>query len=175
MKERNPILVFVFGFITLGIYTLYRAVVTKTEMNRLGEKIPTAWIILIPIVGYIWWYWKYSEGVEHVTKGKLNGILAFILLYLLGSIGEAIVQDSFNQVNAIPVTNAGTVSPNQTIASPEVTATNGATGALTAQDVFPNDNPVTQAEQPTATSTSEDTTPPNPPTEISGTGPTGSV
>jgi hypothetical protein len=71
-------------------------------MNKLGTSIPTAWIWLIPIVGQIWWYWKYSEGVEHVTGGKMSGVLAFILLWLLGAIGQAIIQDSFNKISGAP-------------------------------------------------------------------------
>lgn len=98
MKNRSPIAVFFLGLVTLGIYAWYWAVKTKGEMNKLGEQIPTAWIWLIPLVGGIWWYWKYSEGVEHVTHQKLSGVLAFILLYLLGNIGQAIIQDYFNKL-----------------------------------------------------------------------------
>ncbi len=73
-------------------------------MNALGADIPTAWLIIVPLVN-IWWLWKYSEGVEKVTGGKLSGVLAFILLWVLGPIGGAIVQDSFNNnVAASPAT-----------------------------------------------------------------------
>ncbi len=97
MKNRNPLAVFFLPFVTFGIYSLYWAVKTKGEMNQRGATIPTAWLIIVPFVN-IWWLWKYSEGVEKVTDGKLSGVLAFILLWLLGSIGAAIVQDSFNKV-----------------------------------------------------------------------------
>lgn len=100
MQQRNPIAVFLLPFITLGIYSWYWLVKTKGEMNKLGENIPTAWIWLIPIVGILWWLWKYSEGVEHVSKEKTSGVLAFILLWLLGSIGQAIIQDTFNKISA---------------------------------------------------------------------------
>ena len=122
MKQRSPITVFLLGLITIGFYSWYWAVKTKGEMNKLGEKIPTAWIWLIPIVGSIWWYWKYSEGVEHITHQKISGILAFVVLYLLGSIGQAIIQDSFNKVDSslaappIPIMTgqqAGAVTPSQ--------------------------------------------------------------
>ena len=104
MKQRNPIAVFILGLVTFGIYSLYWAVKTKGEMNRMGERIPTAWMILIPFIGAIWWFWKYSEGVGHVTKEKMSGIMAFILLLLLGNIGQAIVQDYFNKITVeVPV------------------------------------------------------------------------
>ena len=99
MKKRNPFLVFFLPFITLGIYSWYWFVSTKNAMNKTGEHIPTAWIWLIPFFGGIWWYWKYSEGVGHVTKEKLSGVLAFILMLLLGSIGHAIIQDYFNKIS----------------------------------------------------------------------------
>jgi len=120
MKNRDPIAVFALGFITLGLYSWYWAVKTKGEMNKLGETIPTAWIWLIPIVGSIWWYWRYAEGVEHVTKEKMSGVLAFVVMRLLGMIGQAIVQDSFNKVGsdtAVPTTMAPPTDTPETPAS----------------------------------------------------------
>ena len=103
MKQRSPIAVFLLGLITGGLYSWYWIVKTKGEMNKLGEKIPTAWVWLIPFVS-IWWLWKYSEGVEHVTGEKLSAVLTFVLLFLLGIIGHAIVQDSFNKIIAVAPT-----------------------------------------------------------------------
>ena len=127
MKKRSPIAVFLLGLITLGLYSWYWAVKTKGEMNARGEKIPTAWIWLIPFVGTWWWYWKYAEGVEHVTQEKINAVLAFILLILLGSIGEAIIQSFFNKVDEstvpTPAPVAGQpVSPAPASFSPQSTA-----------------------------------------------------
>src|SRR5690348_10833822 len=108
MKQRNPIAVALLPFITFGIYGIYWEVKTKGEMNTLGANIPTAWLLIVPIVN-IWWIWKYSEGVDHVTGGKLQSVLAFILLWLLGPIGAAIIQDSFNKnVAATPSVVEGT-------------------------------------------------------------------
>src|SRR5690554_4662556 len=99
MKQRKPVAVLLLPFVTFGIYSWYWAVKTKGEMNARGEQIPTAWIWLIPFVGSVWWYWKYAEGVEHVTNKKMEGVMAFVLLMLLGSIGEAIIQDAFNKIS----------------------------------------------------------------------------
>jgi hypothetical protein len=66
-------------------------------MNTQGAKIPTAWLILIPIVN-IWWVWKFSEGVDHTTKGGLSAGVTFLLLWLLSLIGVAIVQSALNKV-----------------------------------------------------------------------------
>jgi hypothetical protein len=109
MKQRSPIAVFLLPVVTFGIYSWYWLVKTKGEMNKMGEDIPTVIIWLIPFVGSIWWLWKYSEGVEHVTHEKLGGVLSFVLLFLLGTIGQAIIQDSFNKTTAVNVVNQATV------------------------------------------------------------------
>jgi len=98
MKNRNPVTVALLGLVTCGIYSWYWLVKTKGEMNKLGEKIPTAWLWLIPFVGTIIWLWKYSEGVVKVTNSKMSSILSFVLLLLTGIIGQAIIQDAFNKV-----------------------------------------------------------------------------
>lgn len=110
MKNRSPIAVLLLPFVTLGIYSLYWLVVTKDEMNKLGANIPTAWLLIVPLVN-IWWYWKYCEGVERVTNGKLNGVLTFILFLLIGSIGEAIVQSFFNEVGTATVASPLAAAP----------------------------------------------------------------
>lgn len=102
MKQRNPIVVILLSFITLGIYSIVWEVKTKNEMNKLGSSIPTAWLIIVPIVS-IWWLWKYSQGVEKTTNGDTSGVLAFVLLFLLGLIGIAIVQYEFNKVDDQPM------------------------------------------------------------------------
>ncbi|MEM0473555.1 MAG: DUF4234 domain-containing protein, partial [Candidatus Aenigmatarchaeota archaeon] len=45
MKKRNIFLLYLFGFLTFGIYFIYWMVATKNEINSLGAKIPTAWLI----------------------------------------------------------------------------------------------------------------------------------
>ena len=102
MKQRNPIAVFLLSFVTCGLYGWYWLVKTKGELNASNQdnpRIPTAWVWLIPVVGVIWWLWKYSEGVEKLTKGKCSQVISFILLFLLNVIGMAILQDFFNKSN----------------------------------------------------------------------------
>ena len=105
VKKRNPLAVFLLPFVTFGIYSWYWAVKTKGELNRQGENIPTAWIWLIPVVGGFIWYWKYSQAVENVTHEKMSGPLAFVLLVLLGNVGQAIVQDTYNKLEGSSQTN----------------------------------------------------------------------
>jgi hypothetical protein len=100
MNKRSPIGVFFLSIFTLGIYIIIWRVKTKGEMNRLGSNIPTAWLMIIPFVN-IWWLWEYAGGVEKVTNKAMSQVVAFILLFLLSAIGDAIIQDSFNKVNLV--------------------------------------------------------------------------
>jgi len=99
MQQRSPFLVFLLSLITFGIYGIVWYVNTKNEMNARGAQIPTAWLLIIPIVN-IYWVWKYSEGVELVTNKDMSTAVAFILLFLLGIIGMAIIQSKFNSIAA---------------------------------------------------------------------------
>lgn len=98
MTKRSPIAVFFLSIFTLGIYILVWRVKTKREMNRLGSNIPTSWLMIIPLVN-IWWLWEYGAGVEKVTNKAMSQVVAFILLFLLSAIGDAIIQDAFNKVD----------------------------------------------------------------------------
>jgi len=97
MQYRNPIMVILLSIITFGIYSLVWVVTTKNQMNAKGAQIPTAWLLIIPFVN-IWWYWKFCEGVELVTNEGMGTVVAFLLIYLLGAIGEAIIQNELNKV-----------------------------------------------------------------------------
>lgn len=97
MTKRSVIAVLLLTCVTFGIYGLVWMVKTKNEMNTQGASIPTAWLLIVPVVS-IWWMWKYAGGVEHVTRGKSSQVIAFILLFVLGVIGMAIIQDAFNKV-----------------------------------------------------------------------------
>ena len=97
VQKRSPIAVFLLPFITFGIYSWYWQVKTKGELNRSGcSHIPTAWVWLIPFVGFIYWDWKYAVATDEYTNQRCSKGVAFVLLFLLGTIGQAIVQNYFN-------------------------------------------------------------------------------
>jgi hypothetical protein len=121
MQKRSPITVALLILVTFGIYGIVWQVKTKGEMNKLGANIPTAWLLIIPLVN-IYWLWKYSEGVEQTTKGQMSAILSFVLLYLLSIIGAAVVQDSFNKIGSVPA-QATTAPQDASPATPETSAT----------------------------------------------------
>jgi hypothetical protein len=119
MKQRNPLAVFFLPMVTFGIYSFVWEVKTKNEMNKLGSDIPTAWLLIVPLVNY-YWLWKYSLGVEKTTNGNTSAVMAFVLLFVLGAIGMAIIQNEYNKLGDnqslasapgawTPPTNDGTV------------------------------------------------------------------
>jgi hypothetical protein len=96
MSNRSVVMVIILSLVTFGIYPIYWYVKTKDEMVQAGADIPTAWLLIVPIVN-IYWTWKWCGGVEVVTRGKTTQVIAFILVALLSVIGMAIIQASFNQ------------------------------------------------------------------------------
>lgn len=95
MQRRSVAAVIILTFITFGIYALVWFVKTKNEMVKEGADIPTAWLLIVPIAS-IYWMWKWAGGVEKVTGGKQGQAINFVLVFLLGIIGMAIVQSSLN-------------------------------------------------------------------------------
>jgi len=96
VTKRSVAAVIILSIITFGIYALVWMVKTKGEMVKAGADIPTAWLIIVPIAS-IYWMWKWAGGVEHVTGGKFSQVIAFILLFVLGLIGMAIIQAELNK------------------------------------------------------------------------------
>ncbi|MBG0738548.1 DUF4234 domain-containing protein [Paeniglutamicibacter antarcticus] len=108
MKHRSPAAPLLLPIITFGIYAIVWQVKTKNEMNRAGAAIPSAWMLVVPIVSIIW-IWKYASGVEKFTGGSMGRHAAFWLLLLLGGIGAAVVQNQFNVTLGRPESAMATV------------------------------------------------------------------
>ncbi len=96
MTRRDPIALILLTIVTLGFYGVFWFYWTKNEMNARGADIPTFVLYIIPLVHW-YWAWKWCEGVEKVTDRRMSGGTAFLLVFFLGIIGGAIVQNSFNQ------------------------------------------------------------------------------
>ena len=165
MKHRSPLAVFFLTFITLGIYGIVWYVKTKNEMKAQGTEIPTAWLLIIPFINW-WWLWKYSKGVAKVSSDKMSGAVAFLLLFLLGGIGMAIVQSTFNGLGA----PAASQAPASTQPAADASAPASAAPATDAAAAAP----ATDASAPAASSSpapaSTDQTPPasSTPPQVSG-------
>jgi cytochrome bd-type quinol oxidase subunit 2 len=107
MTKRSPVTVLILTLITLGIYGLVWHVQTKNEMNRAyATAIPTAWLILVPIVGALYWMWKWSEGAEKATG--TSAVSSFLLMMLVPFVGIPVMVARFN--DAKPATTLGSSS-----------------------------------------------------------------
>jgi cytochrome bd-type quinol oxidase subunit 2 len=95
MTHRSPITIILLTVLTLGIWALVWQVQTKTEMNRAyGANIPTAWLLLVPIAGALYWAWKWSEGAEKATG--MSGVSVFLLMMLVPIVGIPVMVSKFN-------------------------------------------------------------------------------
>ncbi len=96
--------------IVSGFYSLYWLIDTARVLRReTGERIPLAILLVIPLANY-WWMWRYGSAAEKYTSGKVQGVLGFILLALLGPIGMGILQDSYNKHSHLPDQNQPTLA-----------------------------------------------------------------
>lgn len=103
MQKRNPFVILLLSIVTFGLYAIYWSVVTKGEANKAGAQIPTAWLIIIPLVN-IYWYWKLAEGIGQVTNQQVSPIAVFLLIFFLGALGIVIVQFMLNGASVQPQT-----------------------------------------------------------------------
>jgi uncharacterized protein DUF4234 len=104
MKNRSPIVVVLLSLITLGIYALYWQVSTKNEMNRnYNAGIPTAWLLLVPFIGPLFWGWKWATGAEKATG--MSGAVVFLLMILIPIVGIPVMVSKFNEAR-IPALGA---------------------------------------------------------------------
>lgn len=80
-QYRNLVVTFLLTIFTLGIYFIYWSKVTKDELNELGGKIPTAFLVIIPGANIYFWY-KYSQAfVKYVLKSKNESdVLAYCIV-----------------------------------------------------------------------------------------------
>lgn len=97
IQKRDIVVVYLLSIITFGIYGIYWEVKTKEEINSLGGDIPTAWLLIIPIAN-IYWLYKYADAFSRLVKKDNNGILWFIVFWMIGIIMPAVVQSDLNKI-----------------------------------------------------------------------------
>src|SRR5215468_3237040 len=98
MSKRSIPVLIILNLLLPLIYHFYWLYATKHEMTDRGAEIPTTLLAFIPFVNY-YWIWKWSVGVEHVTRGRMTAPIAFVLIFFIGwMIGPAIIQATLNEV-----------------------------------------------------------------------------
>ncbi len=90
VKEREPILVLVFNFITCGIYYIYYQMATQDELNPVaddGYKTSGLAVVLLSIVTfgiyYIYWLYKTTKRADAITNR--NMFLPTTLLWIIAN------------------------------------------------------------------------------------------
>jgi hypothetical protein len=95
-KHRSPAWCIVWSFVTL-IYIWYWLVTTKTDLNAktTGRKCPTAWFWLIPVVGCLYWNYRYAEVVADIFGESEIG--TFLLVTIFPMIATGVLQSKYNK------------------------------------------------------------------------------
>jgi hypothetical protein len=97
IKKRNPVWVVIFSIITLGIYLIYWFVQTKNEMNFLGAKIPSAWLLIVPLAN-IYLIYRYCDAFSEYVKKDNLGVVWFLVFCACGPVLPIIVQVELNKL-----------------------------------------------------------------------------
>ncbi len=98
LTERNLWKMICLMVVTFGIYMIYWLVVTKCELNKSGAEIPSAWLLIIPLV-QIYFLYKFAEGYCAVVFNSQSQTIAhFLVITLILPIGELIFQSNINKI-----------------------------------------------------------------------------
>ena len=97
IKKRNPVWVVIFSIITLGIYLIYWFVQTKEEINSLGAKIPSAWLLIVPLAN-IYLIYRYCDAFSEYVKKDNLGVVWFLVFCACGPVLPIIVQVELNKL-----------------------------------------------------------------------------
>lgn len=80
MKHRSLVTVGFLPFLTLGVYGIVWHVRTKGEIVQGGGHVPTAWLMILPVVNF-YWLWKYYKAGAQITAGDIKAGRLFALVF----------------------------------------------------------------------------------------------
>ena len=98
MRRRSGLAVLVLSLASALAFCVVWLVQTRRDMVRLGARIPTPWLLVTPITA-LYFAWCWAEGARHVTAGRIATTSAFFSLCLLGPLGMARLQRTFNALS----------------------------------------------------------------------------
>ncbi len=98
IKKRNIFLIYILSILTLGIYFIYWLVSTKNEINKSEAKIPTAWLLILPIIN-LYWLYKYCNGFAKLKKSNITISLFLLSIISLGILMPIIIQLGLNKLS----------------------------------------------------------------------------
>ncbi|MDR0462865.1 MAG: hypothetical protein LBG64_01430 [Pseudomonadales bacterium] len=97
MKNRSPIVVaLVLPLVTCFLYPIYWFIVTGNEMSQRGVDLPAIWWVFIPGLNLVWLF-KWAQGVEQISNGKVSAITLFIIGFVFLPAEMFIAQKAFNE------------------------------------------------------------------------------
>ena len=98
VRYRSGLAVLVLSLASALAFAVVWLCQTRREMNRLGARIPTPWLLVTP-PSALYFAWCWAEGARHVTAGRISTVRAFLSLCLLGPFGMARMQTTFNALS----------------------------------------------------------------------------
>ncbi len=132
------------SIVGIAFLSLVISVGTDSTALRLISMLLTIGGYIAAIVIGVYWQYIYAKAVDNVTGGKMSTVVTLLLFFFLGSIGQAIVQDSFNKLGegAVPAAApAETPASSPVATNPTPPATETPAAAETPPtDVTPNSN-----------------------------------
>lgn len=98
MRHRSGLAVLVLSLASAFAFSIVWLCQTRRDMIRLGARIPTPWLLVTPITA-LYFAWCWAEGARLVTAGRISTASAFLSLCLLGPLGMARLQETFNALS----------------------------------------------------------------------------
>lgn len=95
-QKRSLFEVAVLTIITLGFYHIYWLVKVKGEMNRAGAQVPTAWLMIVPLANF-YFFWQWSQAFADRVQKDNNGLAYFLLVLFLPFLSTLILQYYINK------------------------------------------------------------------------------
>jgi hypothetical protein len=96
-EKRSAVGLFFLVMVTCGIYAFFWYAETSRVARSRGAEIPPLWHVFIPILNLIW-MWKWCQGMEKATGGRLSAGTSLIMLLFLGAIGMGLIQSKLNEL-----------------------------------------------------------------------------
>ena len=100
VEYRSPLIVFLLGLFTIGVYVIYWLFKTTLEMKDITPRQPDVFYLMLFIVpGFgvliaVYYFWKYSAAIADISGA--NHLLLFVT-WLLPPLAMAISQLALNK------------------------------------------------------------------------------
>jgi len=97
VKERDPMMVLVYTFLTCGLYMLYWLFETSKELTELKAELPELWFIIIPGLNLYFMY-KYLEEWHRIVKYEQDFMMVLLIAFVFSPIVIYWVQIELNKL-----------------------------------------------------------------------------